>query len=167
MSRRGYLFFFSFFFFFFLLFLLLVLLLRSHLLFFFFFRFIIIVVLVVPFVVILLFLHTSRVRVGWALSSIVTGRSLLAKGVLLLSNHSHGLQLNPHKPRRNFFKSGRPLSHAYSAPFVYPTKSPPYCILNEASRRYGRRLPVDPRDSLLFSFFILYLSRKWRGTIDF
>lgn len=82
-----------------------------------------------------------------ALSS-VTDSASLAKGILLLSNHSRGLQLNLHKPRRNFFKSDRLCDHAHSVPFGCWTKSPPYCILNEALGRYGyRRLPVDLKTS--------------------
>jgi len=70
-----------------------------------------------------------------ALSS-VTDPASLAKGVLLLSNHNRGLQLNLHKPRRNFFKSDRLCARAQnSVPFACWTKSPPYCILNEALRR--------------------------------
>lgn len=38
---------------------------------------------------------------------------------LVLSNHSRGLQLNLHKPCRNFFKSARRLLHIFLTPHIF------------------------------------------------
>jgi len=77
-----------------------------------------------------------------ALSS-VTDLASLAKGILLLSNHSRGLQLNLHKPRRNFFKSDRrALAHA-SFPSLARQKVRHIAFLMKPRDDTG--LSVDPK----------------------
>jgi len=91
-----------------------------------------------------------------ALSS-VTDPASLAKGILLLSNHSRGLQLNLHKPRHNFFKSDRLRARARSVPFARQ-KARHIAFLMKPRNDTG--LPVDPKTFLSNRVTRLRPSRK-------